>query len=106
MSGASFVSVDEPTKGTASIVTENGQSFLVLDEAFSTKEGPDVLVLLHKEAVPKSYTESNYLNLGKLQKISGTQRYAIPAGTNVKDFRTVSLWCRKFKVTFGYAPLP
>lgn len=101
----SFVAAEKSTQGMASIVTENGQNYLVLDDAFKTGEGPDVFVLLHKEDNPKNYQASDYVNLGMLQKINGTQRYAIPAGTNLADFRSVVIWCRQFNATFGYATL-
>jgi ABC-type Fe3+-hydroxamate transport system substrate-binding protein len=100
-----FVAGEKSTQGTASIVTENGQNYLVLDDTFKTGDGPDVFVLLHKEDVPKSYPESDYVSLGMLQKTSGTQRYLIPTTANVADFRSVVIWCRQFSATFGYASL-
>lgn len=100
-----FVKVDYPTKGAVNVVTEEGKSYLEFDEAFQTDEGPDVFVLLHRSDKPESYRAEDYVSLGKLKQFSGTQKYAIPAEINLAEFRSVVIWCKKFNVTFGYAPL-
>ncbi len=103
-----FVSAEKPTTGTAKIVTENGQRYLVLDEAFSTSDqGPDLHVLLDTaQRPPQQYQNfSSYVNLGKLQKYKGTQRYPIPAAINLANYKSVVIWCRMANATFGYAPL-
>ncbi|MBE9129065.1 MULTISPECIES: DM13 domain-containing protein [unclassified Coleofasciculus] len=100
-----FVAGEHPTQGMVRVVTENGQRYLDFDEAFKTDEGPDLFVLLHREQTPKSYQADNYVNLGELQQVSGTQRYAIPAEVNLADFGSVVIWCRQFNATFGYAAL-
>ena len=102
---ASFVGADHPTSGSAQIVTVDGQRYLEFDEAFSTDNGPDLFVLLHSDAVPNSYASEDYVNLGRLQRVAGTQRYAIPASVNISDFQSAVIWCRAFNVTFGYATL-
>ncbi len=105
-STGAFVSVEHSTTGNISIVTEGKQRYLVLDQGFTTSEGPDLFVILHQSAKPKSYGKNSYVSLGKLQKITGTQRYAIPANLNLKSFKTAVIWCRQFSATFAYAPLP
>ncbi|MEO0801465.1 MAG: DM13 domain-containing protein [Cyanobacteria bacterium J06642_2] len=100
-----WVGVDHPTSGAAKIVTENGKTYLELNEAFKTDRGPDLFVLLHKQEVPSTYAESDFVNLGRLEKVAGTQRYEIPKGTNLDDLNSAVIWCRRFNVTFGYAPL-
>ena len=107
MSGM-FVAAEHPTTGTARIVNENGQRYLVLDSAFSTNnQGPDLHVLLDpSERPPQAYmNHSSYINLGKLQKFSGEQRYPIPTAIDLNNFKSVSIWCRMANATFGYAPL-
>ncbi len=108
ITSGTFVAAEKPTSGTARIVTENGQRYLVLDSAFRTNDqGPDLHVLLDTAAKPpQAYRNySSYVNLGKLQKFSGTQRYPIPAAIDVADFKSVVIWCRMANATFGYAPL-
>ena len=103
-----FVAGEKPTTGMARIVTENGHRYLELDEAFSTSEqGPDLHVLLDTPAKPpQTYKNlSSYVNLGKLQKFSGSQRYPIPDTINLASFKSVVIWCRMANATFGYATL-
>ena len=103
-SGA-FVGVGHQTQGNVSIVTENGKRYLEFDQGFKTDNGPDLFVLLHREDIPKSYGESDYVSLGRLQTVKGTQRYEIPDDLTLESFRSAVIWCRRFNVTFGYATL-
>lgn len=100
-----FVRADHPTQGTASIVTKNGKQYLQLDRSFKTDNAPDLLVLLHQQSSPKDYRGDNYVNLGRLQKITGAQLYEIPADVDIKRFKSAVIWCRIFNSTFGFAPL-
>jgi hypothetical protein len=105
VSGAPFISVSHPTSGSAKIVEVEGQRYLELDAAFRSDEGPDLFVLLHREAVPESYREQDYVNLGRLQQVAGSQRYAIPTELDIQTIQSAVIWCQDFNVTFGYATL-
>jgi Electron transfer DM13 len=101
----SFVKAEHETTGTARIITENGQNFLELDQNFKTDNGPDLFVILHrKDKLPiTGLKEKDYVTLSPLQKISGSQRYAIPESVKIADFASAAIWCRRFNATFGYA---
>ncbi len=91
-----FVAAEKPTTGTARIMTENGHRYLELDSAFiASNLGSDLHVLLDTSAKPpKSYsavTSGSYVNLGKLQKTQGAQRYPIPDAINLAAFKSVSI---------------
>jgi Electron transfer DM13 len=103
-----FVAVEHPTQGAVSIVKENGKRYLVFDKNFKSDMGPDLYVILHRTAIlPKGgLKKQDYTTIGRLQKVSGTQRYAIPNNINLANYRTVVVWCRSFNATFGYALLP
>ncbi|MGI0493918.1 DM13 domain-containing protein [Alkalinema pantanalense CENA528] len=110
----SFVSGEHETKGTLNILTQNGQSTLVLDRTFKTSElGPDLVVVLHRSnnvlgsTKPPAYPlkEGDYVVLAPLQKFSGSQQYAIPNSINLADYQSIVIWCRKFNATFGVAQL-
>ncbi|MEO0771076.1 MAG: DM13 domain-containing protein [Cyanobacteria bacterium J06649_4] len=106
LSSSSFVgSGNKNVAGQAQIVEDNGQHYLEFDQAFLSDNGPDLFVLLHREDVPSSYSAENYVNLGRLQSINGTQRYTIPDNVSLSDFRSAVIWCQQFDVTFGYATL-
>ncbi len=109
-----FVSGEHTTQGTASIITNNGNSFLKLNQSFKTSDsGPDLVVILHRSdnvissTKPPSYPlkKGDYVILGRLQKFSGTQTYAIPNKINLANYKSAAIWCRKFNATFGAAKL-
>lgn len=104
----SFKAAEHPTQGKVSVVTEQGKRYLKFDENFKTDNGPDVFVILYRsDAPPQSgIKEKDYVSIARLQKIRGSQRYALPENVKLADFRSVAIWCRKFNATFGYAPLP
>lgn len=99
----SFEGVAHPTLGTATIIEENGKRYLEFDGEFQSDGGPDLVVLLHTEAVPQTYNSQTYVNLGALQATTGTQRYEIPETVSIETFQSAVIWCRQFNVTFGYA---
>ena len=98
-----FVTAEHETKGTAKIVTENGQRYLEFDAAFRSDNGPDLFVLLHREGRPTSYENGDFIRLGRLQNTSGKQRYVIPADVSINEFKSAVIWCRAFNATFGFA---
>lgn len=102
-----FVAAEHPTSGNAKIVTENGTRYLVFDQSFKSDAGPDLHVILYRDAsVPvKGIAEANYVILGRLQKVNGMQRYVIPASIKLADYGATAIWCRQFNATFGYATL-
>lgn len=101
----SFVRDAKNTEGSVKVVEEDGKRYLELGEDFKTGRGPDVFVLLHREATPKSYDKDDFVNLGMIDSFSGAQRYEIPEDVTVNDFQSVVIWCRQFNVTFGHAKL-
>jgi Electron transfer DM13 len=103
----SFKAAEHPTKGMVKLVSENNKRFLMFDEAFKTDDGPDLYVILYRgQEVPKSgVKEGDYVSIAKLQKTSGTQRYALPDNIKLDDYNSVAIWCKQFNATFGYAPL-
>ena len=100
------VGKQQKTTGEVKLVKENGKRYLVFNSEFSTPTGPDVFVILHrKDKVTNGIKESNYINIAKLEKFSGGQRYLIPDNVDLDDYQSVGIWCREFNVTFAFAPL-
>lgn len=100
-----FVASEHPTTGMARIILMNGKNYLKFDAPFKSDPGPDLYVLLHRQETPKDYKKDDYINLGRLKKVAGSQMYAIPADTDISIFKTAVIWCRQFNVTFGFANL-
>ena len=103
-----FVAAEHPTQGSVSIINEKGKRYLEFDKTFKSDMGPDLHVILHRAAtLPNGgLKEPDYVTVGRLQKVRGTQRYTIPNNVNLANYRTVAVWCRMFNATFGYALLP
>ncbi len=79
-----------------------------LEPDFEVGPGPAYHVYL----VPKSGIRSEadmknvmFVDLGRLRAFKGSQRYAIPAGVNLKDFPSVIIWCERFSVLISPADL-
>jgi Electron transfer DM13 len=100
-----FVKAEHPTTGGASVVMKDGKQYLMLDQQFKSDSGPDLKVLLHREATPKNYTAADYVNLGPLKQVAGAQVYEIPAGMDVAEYKSAVIWCQEFNATFGFAML-
>ncbi|KST67906.1 DM13 domain-containing protein [Mastigocoleus testarum] len=106
IASGNFVKSEKATTGKAKIVNMNGKRYLKFDEAFSTGNGPDVKVILHKSStVPGNIQEGNYITLAPIQKFKGAQTYEIPENVNLDEFKSVGIWCEEFNATFGYASL-
>ncbi len=46
-----------------------------------------------------------FVDLGGLRAFQGSQRYAIPAGINPKNYQSVIIWCERFGVLISPADL-
>ena len=102
-----FQDAEHPTKGTASIITENGKKYIQFDDQFKSDSGPDLFVILHKDdKLPiTGIKEADYVTIAPLKSTSGTQKYEIPENVDIANFKSVAIWCREFNATFGYAVL-
>ncbi len=102
-----FQAGEQPTQGKVTIITEKGNRFLAFDQSFKTNKGPDLYVILYRSEKPpiSGIKEKDYVSVARLQKISGTQRYALPNNVKLEEFKSVAIWCHKFNATFGYASL-
>ncbi len=66
----------------------------------------------HVYLVPKAGLRKNsdlgdamFVDLGGLRAFKGSQRYAIPAGVDLKNYQSVIIWCRQFSVLISPADL-
>jgi len=103
-----FRGIAHDTKGQAEVYQfADGRRVLRLT-GFETSNGPDVRVLLVKAAdAPDNDTvkSAGSIELGKLKGNVGDQNYDIPAGVDLSAYRAVTIWCNRFGVNFGAAPL-
>jgi Electron transfer DM13 len=102
-----FRSLAHETAGTAAIHNLGGRRVLRLT-GFSTSNGPDVRVFLVAATdAPdnETVTKAGFVELGKLKGTQGDQNYDIPGGVDLDKYRAVTIWCHRFSVNFGTAPL-
>jgi hypothetical protein len=106
-----FITHEHATSGTAQLVRRADGSHQLVLRDLSTSDGPDLRVWLTDQAVVAGqkgwhvFDDGEYVELGRLKGNRGTQVYDVPAGTDVSDFRSVSVWCKRFSVSFGAAEL-
>lgn len=90
--------------GKAFLLESAGKNYARLED-FSTDNGPDLFVYLVKNAEGNAKMASEFVNLGRLKATNGNQNYEIPAGTDLSQIKSISIWCQAFSVNFGFAPL-
>jgi hypothetical protein len=103
-----FASLEHDTTGTALVVElEDGSRFLRLQDLESSN-GPDLRVYLSSVQASDDwyvYDDEEFVDLGGLKGNLGSSNYEIPATVDLADFETAVIWCRRFSVGFGVAPL-
>jgi hypothetical protein len=104
----SFHSVAHETNGTATVHRLAGGARVLRLTEFVTSNGPDVrvyLVAAADAADDATVKKAGFVELGKLKGNQGDQNYDIPADLDLDKYRAVTIWCRRFSVNFGTAPL-
>ncbi len=92
--------------GAAAVLRGPDGAHVLRFEDFRVTNGPALSVLLSPSAaVARPDDLGNYLDLGPLKGNVGNQNYAIPAGTDVSQYRTVVIFCVPFRVVFSTAQL-
>jgi hypothetical protein len=107
----SFVTHEHDTSGTARLVRLPDGTHRLEIEGLDTSDGPDLRVWLTDQAVVAGkagwqvFDDGRYVELGKLKGNKGDQAYAIPASADLTALRSVTIWCKRFSVSFGAAQL-
>lgn len=106
-----FVSHEHGTSGRAVVLKLADGSRMLRLEQLDTSNGPDLRVWLSKAPVIEGtdgwfvFDDHESVDLGELKGNVGNQNYAIPPSVDVTDFHSVSIWCARFRVSFGAAKL-
>ncbi|RQX16318.1 hypothetical protein DDE19_15655 [Micromonospora ureilytica] len=106
-----FVTHEHRTTGSAEIHRlADGRHQLVIRN-LNTSNGPDLRVWLTDQPVIRGtagwrvFDDGEWVELAKLKGNKGNQVYELPASVDPDDFRSVSIWCKRFAVSFGAADL-
>jgi hypothetical protein len=92
--------------GKGGVTLRHGSVFLGDD--FEVGPGPKFHVYLVPGAqIRRSGDLGNqmFVDLGRLRAFKGSQRYAMPAGLDLKKFQSVIIWCEQFSVLISPADL-
>ncbi|MCP3758317.1 DM13 domain-containing protein [Streptomyces sp. TBY4] len=106
-----LISHEHTTTGTAKLIRLPDGSHTLRLENLDTSNGPDLRVWLTDAPVKEGtagwrvFDDGKYVSLGKLKGNKGDQNYEVPAGVNLSDYGSVTIWCDRFDVSFGAATL-
>ncbi|MEV2253834.1 DM13 domain-containing protein [Streptomyces sp. NPDC050147] len=106
-----FISHEHSTAGSAKILRLADGSHALRLDGLDTSNGPDLHVWITDAPVKEGkagwgvFDDGKYESLGKLKGNKGDQNYALPADLDVNEYSSVSIWCKRFSVSFGAAEL-
>ncbi|WP_239516887.1 MULTISPECIES: DM13 domain-containing protein [unclassified Streptomyces] len=106
-----LISHEHATTGTAKLLLLPDGSRTLRLENLDTSNGPDLRVWLTDAPVKEGvagwsvFDDGKYVSLGKLKGNKGDQNYEVPAGVDLADYSSVTIWCDRFDVSFGAAAL-
>jgi hypothetical protein len=106
-----FISHEHTTTGLARVIMKPDGSHVLELVGLDTSNGPDLRVWLSDQPVLSGvdgwhvFDDGKWVELGRLKGNQGDQVYTIPAGTNLDRLTSVTIWCKRFSVSFGAAGL-
>jgi hypothetical protein len=108
LASGSFHDGAHTTKGQATVHQLAGGERVLRLTGLETSNGPDLHVYL--VAAPdaqdsETVKSAGFIDLGSLKGNLGDQNYAIPADADLGRHQAVTIWCARFGVNFGTAPL-
>ncbi|WP_405592379.1 DM13 domain-containing protein [Streptomyces sp. NBC_01092] len=111
LSSGELISHEHATSGVVKLVRLSDGTHVVRLENLDTSNGPDLRVWLTDAPVKEGtagwrvFDDGEYVSLGKLKGNKGSQNYTVPADVDPSRYTSVSIWCDRFDVSFGAAPL-
>ncbi|MBV1854308.1 DM13 domain-containing protein [Catellatospora tritici] len=106
-----LVTHEHESSGTAQLVRLPDGRYQVILRDLATSDGPDLRVWLTDQPVLPGrdgwhvFDDGKYVELGRLKGTHGTQVYDVPGSVDPTQMRSVTIWCKRFKVSFAAAPL-
>lgn len=104
-----FLSHEHATSGSAQLQRTDAGTIVLRITDLRTSDGPALRVWLTDQPVIAddwhNFDDGAHIDLGALKGNEGNQNYELPADTDLATVRSVSIWCERFHVSFGAAPL-
>lgn len=95
--------------GSGSVYRTGAATVIRFGDDFRAGPGPNYWVYLNTVPVGEESAfraDAGRVKLAPLKSFTGSQNYAVPDGTDIGRFQTVTIWCETFSVYIGSAPLP
>src|SRR5215470_5976613 len=108
LASGKFHRVAHDSSGEASIYELADGKRILRFTNFATSNGPDVhvyLVAANDATDSDTVKKSGFREIGSLKGNIGDQNYEVPADIDLAKYRAVTIWCQRFGVNFGTAPL-
>lgn len=111
LASGELISHEHTTHGTVRVLQLPDGTRTVRLENLDTSNGPELKVLLSDAPVKEGragwyvFDDGAHVSLGALKGNKGDQNYAVPADVDLGRYRSVSIWCDRFDVSFGAAAL-
>ena len=108
LESGSFHSILHPTQGTVTVYRAGDGSRVLRFTNFSTSNGPDVhvyMVAANDANDAATVLHAGFIDLGPIKGNVGDQNYTLGSDVDLSKYRAVSVWCKRFSVNFGTAPL-
>jgi hypothetical protein len=106
-----IISHEHESRGMVRLVRlADGRVQLTLEDLV-TSDGPDLHVWLTDQQVLGGregwhvFDDGRYVELGALKANNGNQVYDVPDGTDLDGLISVTIWCKRFAVSFAAAQL-
>ena len=103
-----FEDAEHEVTGRARVLELADGSRYVRLEDLATSDGPDLHVWVTDQPSGGewgSYDDGRYVKLGDLKATHGNQNYEIPDDADLGGLVSVVIWCDRFNVAFGTAPV-
>lgn len=106
-----LISHEHASSGSVVVLGLADGSRVLRLEDLRTSDGPLLKVWLTDAPVIAGrdgwhvFDDGKYVELGALKANNGNQVYAVPADADLDALTSVSIWCKRFAVSFGAAEL-
>ena len=111
VASGTLITHEHTTSGKAELMRlPDGRHQLVLRD-LATSDGPDLRIWLSDQPVVEGqagwrlFDDGKWVELGRLKATHGTHVYDVPDGADVTQYTSVTIWCKRFAVSFGAAAL-
>ncbi|MFE3459871.1 DM13 domain-containing protein [Nocardiopsis aegyptia] len=103
-----FITQEHETSGSATVLELPDGTRHVRLADLATSDGPDLKVWITDQEAGGDwfkYGDGRHVALGELKGTHGDANYEIPADADLEGMTSVVIWCERFSVAFGSAPV-